>query len=284
VKPPVSPVNFSVTFSKVVERKTTLFSGRPGYARNSFVRTGNLVQVGEVKAITEFNYAVTAPKLTCDVGTGSDFTNVRFLSDVTSGFSSCSFDEVLSSGNCSDVGETVVRELVGKLPTHVAIFGDSEPEHVANWVEICSDPFPEATGSLLKRNRTGSNEDLFVCVGVQTRVLVRFAVSRFGRSTNENEQWKIVGAHVSFPRSGLVTVEQGKSHPLRVDVRFVDVSRSPRDEFASTLKFPLLDVYFPHDFFYPFLVGAASKNHVTCSTLLIFESILVVMYGWKLHL
>ncbi|CAG0924183.1 unnamed protein product, partial [Notodromas monacha] len=213
------------------------FSGRPGYLAEFPVRFGVSISNSSLVGVREKRFSVLGLGHKCD-STKRDL--MRFGVETISG---CEF--VANFSSCSSLGTSVQKVLVDEIPELVAVYGDSEPEFLKDWVNVVVDEIP-VSNAVLDEN---GNE---LCVGIARSVDVDFVVSRFGSCGKP--QWKILGCRVKF---GFGNVEQGGKTVLFSQVRFLDVSEEIEPRFAAPFRFPLLDFYLPHDFFYPFLLSSS---------------------------
>ncbi|XP_032237913.2 tectonic-1 [Nematostella vectensis] len=154
-----------------------------------------------------------------------------------------------SSAACQIIQDTALSALLGSVPTHVAMFGNSDVNKVGDWVKILNtkpSQTPDGGGG--------------TCRNMITSVHIEVIYANFGFLANP--QAKVVGVLFQYgePREiryqctgpfcqyGNSAVNQ--SFEVVSSVSFIDVSKLPDARVKPT---PTFEAKAPSDFFYPFL-------------------------------
>lgn len=226
-------------------------SGNPGYIIGLPVVVGNIEGEGDGAVLypsltnntVNFTSIVTTSKGIC--GKDHARADINFGVDLRTG---CFMfvDNVMNLGKCEQLQQDIFQILLGKLPTHVASFGNPDPKKLSDWIPIIKDT--------LKSKPTLVNDE---CHNIYTSVNFENLFASTGFLKNPLRQ--IVGLRVKYgPTRNLVSqcfglfCSQGEQTKVELvqSVSFVDVSLTPQAKVKTKPEFKSKA---PHDFFYPFL-------------------------------
>ncbi|XP_077978295.1 tectonic-1-like [Glandiceps talaboti] len=281
---------FSSTFSKYDETDTRQKSGNPGYVVGEPLLAGNEETTFDDEGVERYAISigsdrdnwltVVAPNANGYCQQDGDRTPVTFGLDIRTG---CTIQ--LYYGNMSDLCEMIQEGINNTLlgpypPTHIGMFGNTDPQTFGDWVPILQSNVQAGT-PLVSTTCNIQGGDVGICRNMVMGVHLEILYANTGSLANP--QPKIVGAtyryaspvQLEFQCIGAYCQPGSEDLPQSFEVvssvAFIDTSSYPEGVLAAPPKF---SAKLPYDFFYPF--GASDSTAVRSAMSLSLLSLITV--------